>query len=55
MKFAVLKYEQLTTLDESEHELDESMLVIADGCEAIALAGVMGLNSEVKSTTTAVF
>ena len=48
--------EQLTTLDESEHELDESMLVIADGCEAIALAGVMGgLNSEVKSTTTAVF
>ncbi|HHX37549.1 MAG TPA: phenylalanine--tRNA ligase subunit beta, partial [Clostridiaceae bacterium] len=48
--------EQLTTLDDSEHELDDSMLVIADAAEAIALAGVMGgLNSEVKPTTTAVF
>ncbi len=45
------------SLDDKEHTLDSSMLVIADGKKAVALAGVMGgANSEIKdSTTTVVF
>ena len=45
------------SLDDQEHTLDNSMLVIADGKKAVALAGVMGgANSEIKdSTTTVVF
>jgi phenylalanyl-tRNA synthetase beta chain len=48
--------ERLTTLDNQERRLDESMLVIADPERAIGLAGVMGgANSEVGSATTRVF
>lgn len=44
--------ETLKTLDESERKLDESMLVIADGKNPIAIAGVMGgFDSEVTSNT----
>ncbi|MDD7305876.1 MAG: phenylalanine--tRNA ligase subunit beta [Peptoniphilaceae bacterium] len=44
--------EKITTLDGEERELDESMLVIADGKEVIGLAGIMGsLNSEVTDKT----
>ena len=45
------------SLDDQEHTLDNSMLVISDGKKAVALAGVMGgANSEIKdSTTTVVF
>ncbi|MEM7051741.1 MAG: phenylalanine--tRNA ligase subunit beta [Acidobacteriota bacterium] len=44
--------ESLTTLDGEERELDEEILVIADGAEAVALAGVMGgLDSEVTGET----
>ena len=47
--------EMITTLDEQEHKLDSSMLVIADEQRAVAVAGVMGaLNSEVKDDTTTV-
>lgn len=47
--------ESFTTLDGGEHTLDSSMLVIADGERAVALAGVMGgLNSEVKPDTQTV-
>ena len=47
--------EKITTLDENEHTLDSSMLVIADEERAVAVAGVMGaLNSEVKDDTTTV-
>lgn len=45
--------EKFTTLDEVERELTDSMLVIADGEKAVAIAGVMGgQNSEVSETTT---
>ena len=44
--------ETFTTLDEREHSLDETMLMIADETHSIALAGVMGgLNSEINSQT----
>ena len=45
--------EVLKTLDGSERKLDPSMLVIADGKEAIGLAGIMGgEDSEVTNETT---
>ena len=49
--------EKITTLDETERELDEKDLVIADEEKAVAIAGVMGgLNSEIeKDTQTVVF
>lgn len=49
--------EQITTLDEVERKLDESMLVIADQDRAIAIAGIMGSsNSEIdENTKTLVF
>ena len=45
------------SLDDQDHVLDSSMLVIADGRKACALAGVMGgANSEIKDgTATVVF
>ena len=51
------KGEKITTLDEQERQLDDSMLVIADDKRAVAIAGVMGgLNSEIEEgTTTVVF
>lgn len=49
--------ELFKSLDDKDHTLDSSMLVIADGVKACALAGVMGgANSEIKdSTATVVF
>ncbi len=49
--------EAFMSLDDKEHTLDSSMLVIADGKKPVALAGVMGgANSEIKdSTATVVF
>lgn len=45
--------EVLETLDGTTRELDEEMLVIADGTKPVALAGVMGgTNSEVSAKTT---
>ncbi len=47
------KGEIITTLDEQDRELDESMLVIADSEGAVAVAGVMGgLNSEIREDTS---
>ena len=47
--------EEFMSLDDQKHTLDSSMLVIADGKKAVALAGVMGgANSEIKDTTTTV-
>ncbi len=47
--------ESITTLDGAERKLDGSMLVIADGERAIALAGVMGgENSEINENTATV-
>lgn len=44
--------EKLTTLDEVERELTEDMLVIADGKEAVGLAGIMGgADTEIKNET----
>lgn len=44
--------EKITTLDGEERVLDDKMLVIADGKEAIGLAGVMGsFDSEVTKDT----
>jgi phenylalanyl-tRNA synthetase beta chain len=44
--------EKFQTLDEKEHALQASDLLICDGERAVALAGVMGgLNSEVSSNT----
>ena len=43
------------SLDDIDHTLDSSMLVIADSDRAVALAGVMGgANSEIKDDTTTV-
>ncbi|MBR6680096.1 MAG: phenylalanine--tRNA ligase subunit beta [Clostridia bacterium] len=43
------------SLDDQDHTLDSSMLVIADQNKAVALAGVMGgANSEIKDNTTTV-
>jgi phenylalanyl-tRNA synthetase beta chain len=43
------------SLDEQDHTLDNSMLVIADTNKAVALAGVMGgANSEIEDTTKTV-
>ena len=49
--------EQFMSLDDADHTLDDSMLVIADSKKAVALAGVMGgANSEIKDgTATVVF
>lgn len=50
-----IKDEKITTLDEIEHKLDSSMLVIADSAKPVALAGVMGgLHSSVKESTTSI-
>jgi phenylalanyl-tRNA synthetase beta chain len=47
--------EKFTTLDDVERELKSSHLVITNGTEPVALAGVMGgANSEVNSDTTTV-
>ena len=47
--------ERFQSLDDIEHTLDESMLVIADGKKACALAGVMGgANSEITDATATV-
>ncbi len=47
--------ELFRSLDDIDHTLDSSMLVIADGKKACALAGVMGgANSEIKDTTATV-
>ncbi|CAG9619573.1 phenylalanine--tRNA ligase subunit beta [Sutcliffiella rhizosphaerae] len=49
------KGEKITTLDDTERTLTEDHLVITNGIEPIALAGVMGgANSEVQSDTTTV-
>ncbi|MBE6549271.1 MAG: phenylalanine--tRNA ligase subunit beta [Ruminococcaceae bacterium] len=43
------------SLDDQDHTLDNSMLVIADANKAVALAGVMGgANSEIENTTKTV-
>lgn len=49
--------ENFRSLDDTDHTLDSSMLVIADGKKACALAGVMGgANSEItEETATVVF
>ncbi|MDY2959548.1 MAG: phenylalanine--tRNA ligase subunit beta [Hornefia sp.] len=47
--------ERFTTLDGTERELDETMLMIKDGKKSVAVAGVMGgLNSEVTEDTSTV-
>lgn len=47
------KGEKIKTIDNEERELDNDMLVITDGKEPIAIAGVMGgLDSEVTNKTT---
>jgi len=47
--------EAFRSLDDIDHTLDSSMLVIADSKKACALAGVMGgANSEIKDTTSTV-
>ena len=50
-----IKGEKLISLDEAEHELKETQLLITDGKSPIALAGVMGgLSSAVTEQTTTV-
>lgn len=47
--------EKIVTLDDTERTLTEAHLVITNGSEPVALAGVMGgANSEVQSDTTTV-
>lgn len=47
--------EKITTLDEAERTLTSDHLVITNGTEPVAIAGVMGgANSEVKQDTTTV-
>ncbi len=47
--------ECFVSLDDQEHKLDSSMLVIADGKKAVALAGIMGgANSEITDKTATV-
>lgn len=47
--------EKIVTLDEVERELNETMVVIADGQGPLAIAGVMGgLDSEVTDTTKSI-
>ena len=47
--------EKFVTLDETERELDSSVLCIKDGERTVALAGIMGgLNSEIEEDTTEV-
>jgi len=47
--------EKMVTLDDQERILDEGMLLITDGTNPIAIAGVMGgANSEVTNQTTEV-
>lgn len=47
--------EKFITLDETERELNSSMLTICDGKKALAIAGVMGgQNSEVKEDTNTI-
>ena len=47
--------ESFKSLDDKDHTLDSTMLVIADEKKACALAGVMGgANSEIKDDTTTV-
>ena len=48
--------EKIVTLDREEKDLDEEMLVIADGNKPVCLAGVMGgANTEVNEGTTTLF
>jgi phenylalanyl-tRNA synthetase beta chain len=45
--------ERFTTLDDTERQLDDAVLMIADGKRSVAIGGVMGgQNSEVSDTTT---
>ncbi|MBO8158607.1 phenylalanine--tRNA ligase subunit beta [Thermosyntropha sp.] len=47
--------EKIVTLDEVERELDENMLLICDGEQGVALAGIMGgQNTEINENTTMV-
>ena len=46
------KGESLTTLDEQKHDLDEQHLLITDGNDPIALAGIMGGSSTAVSDST---
>ncbi|MCH5188273.1 MAG: phenylalanine--tRNA ligase subunit beta [Oscillospiraceae bacterium] len=47
--------EEITTLDEQPHTLDDSMLMICDAKKPVCVAGVMGgANSEIKDDTKAV-
>lgn len=49
------KGEKITTLDEVERVLEDTMLVIADEEKPVAIAGVMGgLNSEIEQNTDTV-
>lgn len=50
------KDEVVTTLDDKQHVMDESMLLIADPKKGVGVAGVMGgLNSEITESTNTVF
>ena len=45
--------EKITTLDETEREIDESMLMICDAARPVAVGGVMGgLESSITDATT---
>ena len=49
------KSEKLTTLDDIDRELTEDMIVITNGKEPVAIAGVMGgANSDIDDNTTMV-